>query len=1412
MPREKKKILKVSENNEHLYDVFSNDFYLELGTIEHEPLTRLLNRQLVDFKDLVFYDIIKNGIGSMQCSSDELNYKIPLMYFNNIVSKNKSYQLVLTYGLILRRKGYKEYFTPIILIPVNMYFENDTILFQMINKAIVNPYIKVEHKESVEDMINFEKLDSIYNMDKYILTFLKNHTSSIRLENYLTLMHVKQPEIELNKKRFKYETSIGSRLIEKYSVDDEGDIYPITPIDRAQRNAVSIATSGNSFVLTGHEGTGKTTTLINIAADFIKNGKRVLYVSNNDNTLQKVYDTFASCDLDPYLSVLTNSFDKINEKGNELKKTQIFDIFLKQEINEKYKNIDKLMDYFAVKIQNYLMIEIMNELILTPKPKELFSEKIMKNVDNLYKHEIEVVINTLSRLEKLMEKMPVFTESNFLNIPVSHNIDDPSQIISLLEEIYDKFCVLNEEKDILEKKYGFSNIANFALFKNIIKDYFSLNKKNIPLSWYKYYNESEEELINQFFNYKRARELYVNLKEETSLYNHLFDLYHKKYDLEDTKFDIERAISEITDKYFDINDERINSLLQDYVKIENELSKAIAYCRDLENYYNKLKHLLDFSTDLKETKVIEEILEYIFVLDKGYFAKVWCDYDKRENVYKRMFSIEQTLDKYEESIKVYNKYFDSINNIDKYLKLLIKKNKVENKKYHGILISELLSHVQFVKLNHDNIHQLKKEYKELTYKDYEYKVSISSIFKEFMEKHDQISDKKTRIEIENAFQSLNEENIKMLVSCAKDLKKALLNVSVSYDLFSSYGLIDGASNAVEKIAQIKSIIKYIKNVFKWQMKLHRVIKERKDNIFIDSYIELRDHINNLDNLYNKINNDQEYKYLYSTLFDGENTNVEDIEKLLNEFGLYLSIFNNPISLVNSFENNIIDELAIHLKTSSGIIEEINILFQNYSKIFKGNINEYSYDDFKKRINHFKLLKDSQEELKVYLAITDEMKILLKYNLFNLNNYIIYHNHELFSDRFKYTFFNNLYKKFIIENPDFIDHKNHEELLDNIMFLEKDLIDSNIEVIKLSNKIYKTGKAPHLNYNSFIEKNGNSKLLFLSDTRIANIFLDINLFDLVIIDDAHMLSANEYYKVVNAKQLVIGGNQQKVSELSDNLISRMRLTSVVRLKYRYSKTPLRLLKQYDDITGRFFSPINSNKGISVSTENFNSIVLKRFRKDNNCKINFFTTSYSKMHELFQNVSNVLYDIGYSVNSISLFFKNNLNICDLYLGNLIEADYNILDLESYYDNQNDIEIQNMINSLLACKKELIIYDSKNHLNDENETKLISNIKNIINYKLPEPNLIENTIIEKIANSLEKYRIKTIGAYYPLHLVIEEDNHYYGILILENPSNTEFTILNEYREFKSNDLPIIVRWLSDLVDDYDGVIKGIVKEIRS
>lgn len=351
----------------------------------------------------------------------------------------------------------------------------------------------------------------------------------------------------------------------------------------------------------------------------------------------------------------------------------------------------------------------------------------------------------------------------------------------------------------------------------------------------------------------------------------------------------------------------------------------------------------------------------------------------------------------------------------------------------------------------------------------------------------------------------------------------------------------------------------------------------------------------------------------------------------------------------------------------------------------------------------------------------------------------------------------------------------------------------------------------MNYNQYIINNKGSKLLFLSDTNIVNLFLDMTLFDVVLIDDAQLLNANEYHKAIKCQQVIIAGTEQLQTSISNSLISRIRHNAIMPFKYRYTRTPLSLLMKMKNIKGRFYSDINKNKGVSICKDNYNSLIAKLIKRNSEAKINFFTSSIAKAHNIYQVIGNILYDKGFSANEISKYFEDKLNICDLKLGYSIEADYNILDLSTYHDVNDEYISYNMADLLISCGSELIILDSKNLLNKNNKNKkFVELIINIIEEEPKELTYLPQTLQDKISKTLRKSQIKTIGTYYPLSLVLEYDNKYYGLMIIENPECTEFTIINEYREFKSNDFPISVVWLSDLVDDFGKAMQKIVKEI--
>ena len=136
--------------------------------------------------------------------------------------------------------------------------------------------------------------------------------------------------------------------------------------------------------------------------------------------------------------------------------------------------------------------------------------------------------------------------------------------------------------------------------------------------------------------------------------------------------------------------------------------------------------------------------------------------------------------------------------------------------------------------------------------------------------------------------------------------------------------------------------------------------------------------------------------------------------------------------------------------------------------------------------------ESREELETYLAIADQMKILLRYKLYHLNSYIFNNNHELFADRLKYSYFYHIYKNYVDENPDFLMHEDQEKLLEDIMFKEHDLFNSNISVITFENRSYSVFKTNHLEYNEYIQKNKKGSFKNLCDFFLFHFLCSNNL--------------------------------------------------------------------------------------------------------------------------------------------------------------------------------------------------------------------------------------------------------------------------------------------------------------------------------
>lgn len=80
--------------------------------------------------------------------------------------------------------------------------------------------------------------------------------------------------------------------------------FSIRDADASQRHCLEAAARGQSFVMHGPPGTGKSQTIANLIADAIGRGKKVLFVSEKAAALDVVYDRLAEQDLSEYVLML----------------------------------------------------------------------------------------------------------------------------------------------------------------------------------------------------------------------------------------------------------------------------------------------------------------------------------------------------------------------------------------------------------------------------------------------------------------------------------------------------------------------------------------------------------------------------------------------------------------------------------------------------------------------------------------------------------------------------------------------------------------------------------------------------------------------------------------------------------------------------------------------------------------------------------------------------------------------------------------------------------------------------------------------------------------------------------------------------------------------------------------------------
>ena len=149
---------------------------------------------------------------------------------------------------------------------------------------------------------------------------------------------------------FNTEARVGDHERPELPVEEQ---YAVVPADPSQMEAIARSRGGESYIIQGPPGTGKSQTITNLIADYVAQGKRVLFVCEKRAAIDVVYHRLKQHDLDQISCLIHDSQADKKEFIQDLKKT--YEAWTAEQAgeaeSERARCLDELRQQYAVLAQ-----------------------------------------------------------------------------------------------------------------------------------------------------------------------------------------------------------------------------------------------------------------------------------------------------------------------------------------------------------------------------------------------------------------------------------------------------------------------------------------------------------------------------------------------------------------------------------------------------------------------------------------------------------------------------------------------------------------------------------------------------------------------------------------------------------------------------------------------------------------------------------------------------------------------------------------------------------------------------------------------------------------------------------------------------------------------------------------------------
>lgn len=516
------------------------------------------------------------------------------------------------------------------------------------------------------------------------------------LNNTLIKRLLNQSDINLEKNASEIKTE-ETEYITKIQTDIdestlENSIHNVVDCDSSQMMAIMQAKLGNSFVLQGPPGTGKSQTITNLIAEFLYDGKKVLFVSEKLAALKVVYNNLKKADLSDFCLELHSEKSNKKEFLEELHNMLSQDKKYIDSENVEYstntlKSSEKILDGYVNELHKKVDIiektpfELINEI--SKYRDTLKFDFIIDNIESKGKDFHNEAIVALKNYNRLSENIGYDYHENVWYGLISKNLSF-EQKVCLKKQFENSVKFLKAFKDnanIVTEKMGIDTNSISSLNKN--KEFLNCL---LELNFFDQSLFSKESLNHILDLVKKINESNSKIEE---LQNKLFNVFSGKIFNED----VNKLYLKFLNKY--------NSILRIFnreYKIDKNLvlsysnNKNLKY-KDLLKYLEIAREIYNLNNIVKQYEI--DIFDNLYQ-DIKYETLNWID------IQTELETLTGFSDKFTENLRNVN--YEQFNEIKLHIKdLLIESNKLNDLNINDIQLNFDKNIVDFEKMSFENL-------------------------------------------------------------------------------------------------------------------------------------------------------------------------------------------------------------------------------------------------------------------------------------------------------------------------------------------------------------------------------------------------------------------------------------------------------------------------------------------------------------------------------------------------------------------------------------------------------------------------------------------------------------------------------------------------------------------------------------